>query len=340
MRRGRVKWASAGVLLGLLALGGAALAQEGGAADGVAGGAATGTENILEATVTDEVYGAACQRTVGGVALRTERCDGRATRQATLTVTFPDLPAGTVVNLAVHRPGQNKGRGYLVRGDGSEKQVRLDLLPGVNVITVSVNNEVAKFRVIRVAAGQRLRAFRDASRHWARPQIDQLAALGVFDGYLDGQDFAPDAPATRGDVAWFLDKIVNVDAADASPAGVPADSRRHRAAPAIRRVMQQGLMKGVGQGRFAPEVPLTRAQVATLLDRALPPIQVSVDIDAEFRDGRQVPAWARESMARMRARGLVSGYEDGTLRPDRTLTRGELATLLSRFMEYRNRQGR
>ncbi len=76
--------------------------------------------------------------------------------------------------------------------------------------------------------------------------------------------------------------------------------------------------------------------MATLLDRALPPVRVDVNIDVEFKDGRKVPDWARESMARMRARGLISGYEDGTVRPDRPLTRAELAAMLSRFMDYRN----
>lgn len=328
-------------LLALLAFGGVALAEEPGN-DGTSDSSDYVTEegNILEdTTVTDAVYERPCRATVGGVTIEVPACD-RVTRHAILPVRFPDLPAGTVVSLGVHRPGRNEGHGYLVRGDGTTKHVRLELLPGINVITVTANNEVKNFRVIRVGPGHRLRAFRDVARdHWARGQVDQLAALGAFDGYLDGDRFDLNRPATRGDVAWFLDRIVNVDPVEEGGAEVPADARPHRAAGAIHRIMKQGLMRGVGEGRFAPDGQLTRAQVATLLDRALPPVPVNLDLDAEFRDGRQVPAWAREAMVRMRARGLVSGYEDKTLRPDRPLTRAELAVLLARFMEYRNAGG-
>ncbi len=129
------------------------------------------------------------------------------------------------------------------------------------MITVSVNNDVQRFRVIRGGGGQKLRAFRDVAknRHWSREHVDKLAANGVFEGYLDGDNFDADRPATRGDVAAFLDRIVNVDPADEPAGDVPSDSRRHKAAKAIQRMMKQGLMKGVGGGRFAPDEPLTRA---------------------------------------------------------------------------------
>ncbi len=71
----------------------------------------------------------------------------------------------------------------------------------------------------------------------------------------------------------FLDRIVNVDPEE--PAGEPpADARRHRAGQAIARVVGQGLMKGVGQSRFALDKSLTRGELAAMLARFM-----------EYRDG-------------------------------------------------------
>ncbi|MNY67895.1 Endo-1,4-beta-xylanase A precursor [compost metagenome] len=45
-----------------------------------------------------------------------------------------------------------------------------------------------------------------------------------------------------------------------------------------------------------------------------------------------VPAdsWSAEAIAAMSSRGLVDGFEGGTFRPRASLTRGEMAALLSR----------
>ncbi|WP_048749706.1 S-layer homology domain-containing protein, partial [Paenibacillus sp. P22] len=49
-----------------------------------------------------------------------------------------------------------------------------------------------------------------------------------------------------------------------------------------------------------------------------------------FSDGASIPAWGRAFAAEAAKRGLVSGYEDGSFRPEQRVTRAELAVLLSR----------
>lgn len=49
-----------------------------------------------------------------------------------------------------------------------------------------------------------------------------------------------------------------------------------------------------------------------------------------FSDGASIPAWGRAYAAEAAERGLVSGYEDGSFRPNQRVTRAELAVLLSR----------
>ena len=44
--------------------------------------------------------------------------------------------------------------------------------------------------------------------------------------------------------------------------------------------------------------------------------------------------WAQQAMNTWMDYGIIQGYEDGTVRPDRSITRGEFAVMLDRVMEY------
>ena len=48
----------------------------------------------------------------------------------------------------------------------------------------------------------------------------------------------------------------------------------------------------------------------------------------EFADAEDISVWARESVERLVTLGLVSGYEDGTIKPLANITRAEIAKIL------------
>lgn len=45
--------------------------------------------------------------------------------------------------------------------------------------------------------------------------------------------------------------------------------------------------------------------------------------------------WGKQSVEKIQDKGILNGYEDGTFQPDRTLTQGELAVILSRLLEVK-----
>lgn len=58
--------------------------------------------------------------------------------------------------------------------------------------------------------------------------------------------------------------------------------------------------------------------------------------EADFVDAARISGYARETLAKAQKMGLLSGYEDGTVRPQNTITRAEGVTLLMntvRFLE-------
>lgn len=90
-------------------------------------------------------------------------------------------------------------------------------------------------------------------------------------------------------------------------------------------------IKGDDLGNFNPENPITRAEVAAIFSRlTLETMNVQVDFEAGFSD-ISGDDWYHDYVALMEKVGIIKGYEDGTFRPNNSITRAEFATMAARF---------
>ena len=88
-------------------------------------------------------------------------------------------------------------------------------------------------------------------------------------------------------------------------------------------------MSGVGEDRFAPDRPLSRQEMAVMLDHALA-LGSAVPAKNPFSDvSRTGNPWSYGAILRLHQAGVVSGYEDGTFRPEAGVRRAELAVMLA-----------
>ncbi len=96
---------------------------------------------------------------------------------------------------------------------------------------------------------------------------------------------------------------------------------------AVRWAQKNGVTNGRGDGTFGPNDPCTRGQIVTLLWRAAgspePKAACSMADVAPGSYCEKAVAWAAEN-------GIVSGYADGTFRPDAPCTRAQSVTFLYR----------
>ncbi|WP_379213267.1 S-layer homology domain-containing protein [Paenibacillus sp. GCM10012303] len=143
-------------------------------------------------------------------------------------------------------------------------------------------------------------------------------------GYSDGT-FGPDRNITRAEVAAMLVRVI--DRGEVAAAGkFPDITEAYWAKAYIDRVSRMALMIGYPDGSFMPDAPITRAEMATVIARLLPE---EIAGSAGFTD--IAGSWAQAGIGKATAAGIVNGYEDGTFRPDSTLTRAEAVAMIDRL---------
>ncbi|MEK3884372.1 S-layer homology domain-containing protein [Paenibacillus sp. PL2-23] len=108
-----------------------------------------------------------------------------------------------------------------------------------------------------------------------------------------------------------------------------ADMAGHWARSDAEVLASRLLVNGVAAGQFAPEREVTRAEFAAMLTRSLG----LTGGDSAFPD---VPkeAWFTNAVAAAAKHGLVTGYADGTFRPEEHITREQMAVMLARALQW------
>ncbi|MFD2170508.1 cadherin-like beta sandwich domain-containing protein [Tumebacillus lipolyticus] len=172
----------------------------------------------------------------------------------------------------------------------------------------------------------------DASGRAAVLQAEPIKAL--FERYVSGytvDSFGPDRSVTRAELAALLAKLTAADGGartgDSSAAAFRDVPQTHWAADAIAQASAAGWMGGRPDGLFSPNDPLTRAELATVLVRWR---QVQASGQPRFPDAAS--HWAAAAIATSERRGWMIGYEDGSFRPDQSVTRAEAVTILNRVL--------
>ena len=105
----------------------------------------------------------------------------------------------------------------------------------------------------------------------------------------------------------------------------------NRRAAELNRRDHTAFLVGYAEGTFGPECNMTRAEVTTMFARLLTEqIEADKTYSSTFNDVAK-NCWAANYIGYMQQFGIVTGYEDGSFRPDAPVTRAEFAAIASRF---------
>ena len=151
--------------------------------------------------------------------------------------------------------------------------------------------------------------------------------LHYVSGYPDGT-FQPEGNITRAEMASMIAR--QMELSDAAAEGRYSDlPAMHWASKAVLQLTAAGILSGDVNGSFRPEQGVTRAEMAMIAAK-LKGLNLSGASNA-FPDTQG--HWAAAAIAAVQQAGLMSGYEDGTFRPNWTLTRAEAVVVLNRLFE-------
>ncbi|SFK82180.1 S-layer homology domain-containing protein [Paenibacillus sp. 1_12] len=114
-----------------------------------------------------------------------------------------------------------------------------------------------------------------------------------------------------------------------------ADLKGHWAKADVELLASKLLVKGSSDTAFAPQNQITRAEFAALLVRAA---GLTEEATTKFPD---VTAndWFAGAVGAASKAGLIDGFENGTFQPSATVTREQMAVMISRAIEFTGKKG-
>ena len=212
-----------------------------------------------------------------------------------------------------------------------------NVYPAGNVATFSIDQSL-KATWKDKAEADVTQMFTDVTKNWAYPGIQYCVTHQLMSG-VGGNLFAPKMTTTRAQIVQIL---YNLEGEPKVSGTTPfTDLTQNWYKDAVLWAYQTGVVSGTSATTFAPDLPVTREQIAVILmeymtrvlklERTWTPADLSV-----FPDAGSVSGWAKDALADAVALGLISGASNGGqtyLEPQGSATREQVATILMNFCQ-------
>ncbi len=175
--------------------------------------------------------------------------------------------------------------------------------------------------------------------------IQKVVDYKLMNNFSDGQ-FYPDKLISRAELASILVKAFNLDKRlinqQEQSIFVPDVPISNSAYQDIQIVLKTEIMKGYRGNMFFPNQKVTRAEGLAIFAQAYGVFQFSDDTVNEiltpYPDAKNIPDWARKAIATVITEGFVNTDTQGNIYPLRPMTRGDLAYVLSKYLQRQQKQ--
>ena len=159
---------------------------------------------------------------------------------------------------------------------------------------------------------------------YTEPYMKRIEELGLLQGDADG-DLRPGDPITRAEFVTIINRAFGYRSAGGHPfRDVPGTAWY---AEDVDIGYTEGYITGTSPTAFSPNLSITREEAAFILAKNLM-MEPAVGENTSFADGRSISTWSRGMVSAAAENNLISGYPDGTFRPQKSITRGEAAVIL------------
>lgn len=106
------------------------------------------------------------------------------------------------------------------------------------------------------------------------------------------------------------------------------DTDGHWAENDIKALSELGVVKGYEDDSFKPDNYITREEAMQIISNYIGEIKTDVEAPEDAKD-----RWSTEAIQNLISRGIVKGYEDGTIKPQNNITRAEFSKIVAVYLE-------
>lgn len=184
---------------------------------------------------------------------------------------------------------------------------------------------------------------KDLKGHWAEREIYTLITKNIITGYPDGT-FKPDNSISRAELCKIVIEalvkynIVSYSANSNTFSDVPKSEWFNKY---VETAYKNNIVSGVGGGKFEPNNPVTREQMAKIFanvyclvyKKSLSSISKPEITSKTFSDYKKISSWALPYVSAVYNTGLMKGSE-GNFYPVKTSTRAEAGITLFRLFDF------
>lgn len=169
---------------------------------------------------------------------------------------------------------------------------------------------------------------------WFYEAVETMAADGHIKG-ISQTHFGPALDMNRASFVTLLGRLEGIAETQVQTrfTDVVADSFY---SGYVAWADENGIVSGISETLFAPANSVTREQMVTFLHRYVVSKGIDVTVSdpqtvlEQFPDAASVSSWAADAFAWAIDRGIINGM-DGTLAPQKTANRAQVAVMLYRF---------
>lgn len=175
---------------------------------------------------------------------------------------------------------------------------------------------------------------------WYYNYVNKISELKAFEGYEDGT-FRPENQITQEEFVKTVVCMIDGELSDTDTAEVE-DTFQNRwvdwAKPYFNKAVELGLIAETETNWGYNGIPCTRGNMAKIVTRAVEYLGEETVADtstysAKLKDYNNIEDEYKPYVLQAYAKGIISGYEDGTFRDDGFLTRAEASSVLVRLIE-------
>ena len=168
--------------------------------------------------------------------------------------------------------------------------------------------------------------------HWAKSSIQHMLTKQYMTTYIDGT-FKPEQVITRAEAAGAIARSMQVNLEASFSPDFTDLPLTHPYYKEICKLVEIGVLQN--SDTFNPEAPLKRMHIAKMLTLAYE-IEVDAKNKSKFND---VPAthWGKDYIESLADVGVIQGVDPQHFAPNRLVTRAQLATLVERSLDFRQK---